>query len=177
MKSLIIYFSHTGENYMNDGIRNIDKGNTKKVAEYIKDKLNCDILELTPQIPFSNDYDEVVNEYQNNKIDNKIVLINDINLDLSKYDEIILGTPVWWYTICPVVVTFLKQYDLSNKKVYLYATNAGWLGHTFNDFNKLYKNCNEDKCMNIVFSSENINEIKTSYEEIDNWLKEITSNE
>ena len=27
-KSLVIYFSHTGENYMSDGIRNIDKGNT-----------------------------------------------------------------------------------------------------------------------------------------------------
>lgn len=163
MNKLIVYYSYTG--------------NTKKIAEYIKNKLNCDILELTPQIPFSNDYNEVVNEYQNNQIDNKSVLINDINLDLSKYDEIILGTPVWWYTICPVVVTFLKQYDLSNKKVYLYATNAGWLGHTFKDFSKLYKNSNEDKCMNIVFSSEKINEIKTSYEEIDNWLKEITSNE
>lgn len=31
MKSLVIYFSHTGENYMSDGIRNIDKGNTEIV--------------------------------------------------------------------------------------------------------------------------------------------------
>lgn len=29
--SLVIYFSHTGENYMADGIRNIDKGNTEIV--------------------------------------------------------------------------------------------------------------------------------------------------
>lgn len=40
MKSLIIYFSHTGENYMNDGIRNIDKGNTEIVAEKIKELKN-----------------------------------------------------------------------------------------------------------------------------------------
>ena len=37
MKSLIIYFSHTGENYMSDGIRNIDKGNTEIVAEKINE--------------------------------------------------------------------------------------------------------------------------------------------
>ena len=40
MKSLIIYFSHTGEDYMNDGIRNIDKGNTEIVAEKIKELKN-----------------------------------------------------------------------------------------------------------------------------------------
>ena len=48
MKSIFIYFSHTGENYMEDGIRNIDKGNTEKIANHIKEKLACDILELTP---------------------------------------------------------------------------------------------------------------------------------
>lgn len=37
MKSLVIYFSHTGENYMRNGLENIDKGNTEIVAEYIKD--------------------------------------------------------------------------------------------------------------------------------------------
>ena len=38
MKKLVIYFSHTGENYMSDGIRNIDKGNTEIVAEKIAPK-------------------------------------------------------------------------------------------------------------------------------------------
>ena len=36
MKQLVIYFSHTGENYMSDGIRNIEKGNTEIVAEMIQ---------------------------------------------------------------------------------------------------------------------------------------------
>ena len=38
MKKLVIYFSHTGENYMSDGIRNIDKGNTEIVAEKLLPK-------------------------------------------------------------------------------------------------------------------------------------------
>lgn len=95
MKKLVVYYSYTG--------------NTKKIAKIIQEKLNCDILELTPKIPFSTDYQTVVDEYQNNSIDNKEVEINDINIDFSEYDEIIIGTPVWWYTISPVVTTFKKN--------------------------------------------------------------------
>ena len=72
---IIIYYSYTG--------------NSKKVAEYVKEKLNADILELEPKVPFSNDYDEVVNEWQNNdiKID---VEIKPINIDLAKYKKVVL---------------------------------------------------------------------------------------
>ena len=159
MKRLVIYYSYTG--------------NTKKIALMIKNKLNCDILELEPKVPFSNDYDEVVGEYQNNSINNKVVEIKDINLNISEYDEIIIGTPVWWYTMCPVITTFLKQYDLTNKTIYPYATNAGWLGHTFVDFKKLCSNSTLKDGMNIVFSSTNLNELVTSEDEIEKWIKEL----
>ena len=49
--TLIIYYSFSG--------------NSKKVAEYVKNKLDADTLELEPAIPFSDDYDQVVNEWQN----------------------------------------------------------------------------------------------------------------
>lgn len=159
MKRLVIYYSYTG--------------NTKKIALMIKNKLNCDILELEPKVPFSNDYDEVVREYQNNSINNKVVEIKDINLNISEYDEIIIGTPVWWYTMCPVITTFLKQCDLTNKTIYPFATNAGWLGHTFVDFKKLCSNSTLKDGMNIVFSSTNLNELVTSEDEIEKWIKEL----
>lgn len=47
--TLVIYYSFSG--------------NSKKVAKYVKEKLNADILELEPATPFSNDYDEVVSEW------------------------------------------------------------------------------------------------------------------
>ena len=159
MKRIIVYYSYTG--------------NTKRIANYIKEKLSCDILELTPRVPFSTDYDEVVAEYQNNSIDNKEVPINDININLDEYDEIIIGTPVWWYTMCPVITTFLKQYNLSNKKVYMYATNAGWLGHTFKDFIKLHQDSTISDCLNIVFDSTEREKLITSEKEIDKWIESI----
>lgn len=158
MKKLIIFYSYTG--------------NTKKIANIIKEKLNCDILELEPLKPFSTNYDEVVNEYQNNSI-NKEVEIKDIKIDLDNYDEFIIGTPVWWYTISPVITKFLKKYKLENKIIYPFATNAGWLGHTFKDFNKLCLNNNIKDGMNIVFDSNDLNKLLTTEEEINDWIKKL----
>ena len=42
MKSLVVYFSHIGENYMNGAIRNITKGNTEIVAEEISKLTGAD---------------------------------------------------------------------------------------------------------------------------------------
>ena len=158
MKKIVVYYSYTG--------------NTKKIADMIKEKLNCDFLELTPKIPFSTDYQTVVDEYQNNSIDNKEVEINDINTNLNDYEEIIIGTPVWWYTISPVVVTFLKKYDLSGKVVIPFATNAGWLGKTFKDVQKLCPNSKVEKEMNIVFKSYSDN-LKTDIKDINNWIASL----
>lgn len=50
MSKLIVYFSYTG--------------NTKSIANRIKEKLNCDSLEIKTVVPYSDDYDAVVNGEQ-----------------------------------------------------------------------------------------------------------------
>ena len=100
--------------------------------------------------------------------------IQDINVDLSKYDEIILGSPVWWYTIAPVIRTFLNDNDLSNKKIIPFATNAGWLGHTFEEIQKLCPNSKVENGMNIVYTEDyRENQLVTSPDEIDNWIQKL----
>ncbi len=158
MKKLVVYYSYTG--------------NTKKIASMISKKISYDTIELEPKVPFSTDYQEVVDEYQNNSITNKEVEIKDIDVNLEKYDEIIVGTPVWWYTISPVVVTFLKKYNLTDKKIYPFATNAGWLGHTFLDFKKLCPNSKVENEMNIVFESYS-DKLVTKMEDINNWIDKL----
>lgn len=120
---LLVYFSYTGH--------------TKYIAEIIKQNINCDVIRLEPVIPYSSDYNKVVNDEQNQESSDIIPEIKDINIDLDLYDTIIIGTPVWWYRSAPVIRAFLKKYDLSNKIIIPYATNAGWLGKTFNE-NKVY---------------------------------------
>lgn len=162
-KTLVVYYSYTG--------------NSKKVAEYVKEKLNADILELQPKIPFSNNYDEVVDEWQNNDI-KRDVEIKDINVDLGEYKKIVLITCVWWYGISPVMKRFLKDYDLSGKDIIVSALNAGWVGHSFKDYKSLLSEANIKGELDVVFSANEDERDKmiTSYEDINNWIETSTNN-
>lgn len=158
---LIIYYSYTG--------------NSRKIAKYAQEKLNADILELQPKIPFSDDYDKVVEEWQNNNI-KRDVEIETVDKDLTNYKKIVLITSTWWYGINPVMTRFLKEYDLSGKEIIVTATNAGWIGHCFKDYKELLPNSNIKGELDIVFSSdrEEKNNLLTSTHKIDEWLKKLS---
>lgn len=147
-------------------------GHTKMIANIIKKKLDCDVLELEPKYEFSSDYDEVVKEYQNNEKDKSTVDIKDININLDNDAEIIIGSPVWWYSITPVVREFLKENNLEGKTVIPFATNAGWLGRTFKEIEELCKNSSVTNEMNIVFGSYS-DDLVTSMDEINNWINTL----
>ncbi len=134
--------------------------------------MNCDILEIKPVKPYATDYQTVVDEEQNNESSKKKPEIQSIDKDLSKYDEIIVGSPVWWYTIAPVIRTFLTKYDLKGKIIKPFATNAGWLGRTFQEIEKLCPDSKVEKGMNIVFESYSDN-LVTSPDEIDKWIEQL----
>lgn len=155
MNKLVVYFSYTG--------------NTRMIANKIKEKLNCDILEIKTVIPYSEDYDTVVNDEQNSEASNHLPEIQDIDIDLNNYDEIILGTPVWWYRPAPAIRTFLNKNNLSEKTIKPFATNAGWLGKTFKEIDILCPNSNVNKGMNIVFKSYS-DKLITKEQDIDNWI-------
>ena len=154
--TLVVYYSFTG--------------NSKKVANYVKEKLNADILELEPKIPFSTDYDEVVAEWQNNDM-KKDVEIKSIDKDLSQYKKVVLITCTWWYGISPVMKKFLKEYDLSGKDVLVASSNAGWIG----DYKTLLPNANIKGELDLVFSAEDgkRDQIITLQEEIDRWIEKL----
>lgn len=158
--TLVIYYSYTG--------------NSKKVALYAKDKLNADILELEPKIPFSDDYDKVVEEWQNNDI-KRDVEIKEIDKDLSQYKKIVLITCTWWYGISPVMKKFLKDYDLSNKDIIVASSNAGWVGHCFRDYKTLLPNSNIKGELDLLFSANDGERDKmlTSLGEVDSWIEKL----
>ncbi len=157
-KKLVVYFSYTGH--------------TKMIVDKIKDKLDCDILKIETVEPYSTDYDTVVNDEQNSERSNFLPEIKDININLDNYDEIILGTPVWWYRPAPAIRSFLTKYDLTGKTVIPFATNAGWLGKTFIEIKNMCPNSNVKNNMNIVFESYSDN-LVTSDKEIEQFIDSL----
>ena len=156
MKSIIIYYSYGG--------------NTKKIAELIHEKKGYDMVEIKPVTPYTNDYQKLVDEEENKMNQEEIVEIEPIHVDLSNYDTIILGTPVWWYTMTPPIRTFLKKYDLSGKVIVPFATNGGWLGTTFDDIKKYSPNSQVENPISIKF---NENDLVTSDVEISAWINSL----
>lgn len=159
MKTIVIYYGY-GKH-------------TRMIAERVKEKLDCDILEIKPKVPYSSDYQTVVNETEDNLQTKETPEIEDIGANLDEYGKVILGTPVWWYTITPPIRTFLTKYDLSGKEVHLYATNAGWIGSTFDEMQELCNGIIKSE-MNIKFTTDHSeNRLVTSDERIDDWINKI----
>lgn len=122
--TLVVYFSRTGEQY---GVGVIDKGNTAIVADMIIESTGADFFEIIPaddHYPMT--YDEltdVAKKEQNDKV--RPAYITDNLPDLSKYDTVFIGAPVWWGDWPMICYTFFENEDLSGKKLYPFSTHAG----------------------------------------------------
>ena len=139
-------------------------GNTRGIVARINNNDAYDVLEIKPVIPYSDNYDEVVDRATT---DTKNDYQPEIQkLDISKYDEIILRMPVWWYTVASPVNTFLHDYDLKDKVIIPVATNGGWLGHAIEDIEKK----SGARIKNPVSLKFDGNEL-TEDDKFENWLK------
>jgi len=94
MKALVIYYSRTGT--------------TRKVAEMIAKELKADILEIVS----TQNRDGILALMRSGfeAFSKRLPPIKDIKADFSKYDRILLGTPVWVGTMASPVRTFLTRY-------------------------------------------------------------------
>ncbi len=156
MKSIIVYYSYGG--------------NTRSIAEFIRENLNADICEIQTVIPYTGSYNDIVTQGRQ-EVDNGFMPdLKPIAVDFSQYDIILLGSPVWWYTFAPAMNSFLHHTDLSGKTIYPFATNGGWIGHTFKDFAKACQNSNVKTCLNVRFNEANQ---LTSNKEIQKWIDTI----
>ena len=115
MKTLVAYFSATDT--------------TKGVAEQLANKLRADIYQIKPVKPYSDadldwtDKNSRSSVEMRDKSSRPEIIKGDI--DVSGYDRILLGCPVWWYTAPTIVNTFLEAYDFGGKEIIIWATSGG----------------------------------------------------
>ncbi|MGB4587668.1 MAG: flavodoxin [Clostridiaceae bacterium] len=144
--------------------------NTKKIAEMIHEKIDAEIIQIEKVTPYRGSYEEVVDLAKKEVKAGFKPSIQALGTKLDEYDTIILGTPVWWYTMAPAVLTFLSDTDLRGKRIIPFATNAGWLGHTFEDIKKHCPGSEVLNEMNIEFSEDIL---KTTMNDLEQWIQSI----
>ena len=141
MKKLVIYFSHTGENYMSDGIRNIDKGNTEIVAVKIAAKTGADLFKVETIKDYPYDYYECCAEAKKELQSQARPELKRYLTDISQYDTIYIGYPIWYGTFPMALASALERLDFTDKTVKPFATNEGsGLGNSVSDIKRLCQN-------------------------------------
>lgn len=154
-KKLVAYFSASGV--------------TKKVAEMISEVSGYELYEIKPKQAYTKADLNWMDKNSRSSVEMKDkkfrpeIITKDI--EMSDYDEIILGFPIWWYVAPTIINTFLEVYDFSGKKITLFATSGGsGFGNTVSELKLSAPNADivEGKLLN-----------NANKQEIENWLKTI----
>ena len=120
-KVLVAYFSRADENY---GVGYIEKGNTEIIAEMIAEETGGELFHIERETPYPAAYDECTEEAKKELDDNARPALAE-DKDISEYEVIYLGFPVWWGEMPMPVYTFLEGHDFSGKTVIPFCTHAG----------------------------------------------------
>lgn len=114
-KKLVAYFSASGV--------------TAGIAGKLATSANADIYEIKPEVPYTKGDLNWENKYSRSSVEMKDKssrpAVADKNANISDYDVIFIGFPIWWYVAPTIINTFLESYDFSGKTIILFATSGG----------------------------------------------------
>lgn len=121
-RALVVYFSRADENY---GVGYIEKGNTKILAEMIAEATGADTFEIKPVKPYPKQYKAATEVAKTEKNENARPEIAGTMPDVSGYDVIFLGYPIWWNDLPMAVYTFFDKVKLEGKTIAPFCTHEG----------------------------------------------------
>lgn len=159
-KMLIVYYSWSN-------------GNTERIAKKIQEATNADLARIDTAVPYQGSYDEVVDQGQREVQEGFRPEIKLLAVNIKDYDVIAVGTPTWWYTMAPAVLSFVGEQDWTGKTVIPFMTNGGWPGHVIKDIKSACKGAEFTCEMKIKFDSNGGDHLETSESEIDAWIGQI----
>ena len=124
-KSLVVFYSRKGENYMPGGIQVLEKGHTACAAEMIQRAIGADLFEIDTVKPYAKNYRECCREAAAEASTHARPEIQGYLEDITPYDTIYVCYPCWCGTAPMCIFTFLEHYDLTGKTMVPLCTNEG----------------------------------------------------
>ena len=114
-KALVAYFSASGV--------------TEQVAEKLASAAHADCFRIQPKIAYTKADLDWTNKSSRSSVEmsdpaSRPEIVNE-NLDVSSYDAIFIGFPIWWYQAPRIIETFLERYDFAGKTLIPFATSGG----------------------------------------------------
>jgi len=100
---------------------------TEALAKSLAEHTGSLLSEIVPKVPYSSadlNYMNPLARCNREMVMKKNVPIVSKVSDMESYDLIFLGFPIWYYGAPLIIQSFLKEYDLSGKKLALFATSG-----------------------------------------------------
>ncbi|WFA09316.1 flavodoxin [Tissierella sp. Yu-01] len=140
--------------------------NTENLALEIAIQTDGTIRELIPESDYSFDYNTAVKEVRNQISRGFCPKLISGNESIDDYQTIFIGTPNWFKTLAPPVMSFLRLHDFSDKTIIPFCTHGGGgFGKIEND---IAKECSNAR----ILPGYDVNGIAASAE-VKNWLERI----
>ncbi|MBN1834002.1 MAG: NAD(P)H-dependent oxidoreductase [Deltaproteobacteria bacterium] len=154
-KTLIVYFSHTG--------------NTRRIAEQIRDNTGGDLVEIETLDEYPADHNEILEQARKEINTGYRPALKTRIESMSDYTLLFLGYPNWWGTIPTPISAFLEEHDLSGKKIAPFCTHGtGGLARTVE---AVRKSCPDSKVLDAMGISNN--RVHEAEGEVTEWLSHI----
>lgn len=139
---------------------------TEKLALEIAVQTGGTLRELIPDKNYSFDYNTAAKEVRNQISRGFCPKLISGNEPLGDYQTIFIGSPNWFKTVAPPVMSFLRQHDFTGKTIIPFCTHGG--GGFGQIENEIAKEC----LKSIILPGIAVNGTVTS-KEVANWLKTI----
>ncbi len=165
-KSIVIFFSHAGDNY---SVGVIDTGNTKIVADYISEITGADQFEIVTHKYDGMAYTPLIELAKEEARKGELPPYEGTAPDLSGYDTVYIGGPVWWGTYPQIMFTLFKDINLDGKTVIPFTTHEGsGLASCASDVRKAFPKANVTGEFSIYG-----HEVRGGKAKVERWLKSI----
>lgn len=163
-KSIVIFFSHAGDNY---SVGIIDTGNTKIVADYISEITGADQFEIVTHKYDGMAYTPLIELAKKEAAAGELPPYEGAAPDLSQYDTVFIGGPVWWGTYPQVMFTLFKDINLDGKTVIPFTTHEGsGLASCASDVRKAFPKAKVTGEFSIYG-----HEVRSGKAKVEKWLK------
>ena len=128
-KKLIVYFTHA-ENVEADAVSGatpmIDGyGSVRVLANMIESNVGGDLFSIQTEEKYPAEYNDCA-DFAKKQTDSNARPALSTHIDnIDEYDNIFIGYCAWWYDIPMSIYSFLDEYDLSGKNIYIFNTHEG----------------------------------------------------
>ena len=155
-KTLIVYYSYSGT--------------TQRVARHLQNLTGGTLYEITLKKPYTGSSNDVSDRVFKERDDQKMPELKGNLPDLSKYDTIYIGTPVWNDRLSNPVLSYLQQVDFQNKTVYPFWTYITNEGSSEDDYKQLTKNASLKEGLGLASASSMTN--KELNKKLTQWINQ-----